>query len=415
MLRKVSLILVLAMLTIVVSIGIVGAQDDTLVIGVLTDHSGALQNYGFEQTQGFELGLEYATDGTMTVGGRPIEVVVMDNGSDADTAAQQARELIEVEGAEILFGTVSSGVTLGLKQIAAENEVILMMGPSASGGLTVATNEEEQVLLDNSFRACRSGSQDAFAIADWALENVGENYVILAQDYAFGQAVAGAYEYVFGASGATFVQETIFAPFDTTDFTPYAQQILDSGADGFILIWAGTGIITLTEQFEELGVYDQIPQVAPFSSTEDLLSAPPGAGTFGVSIYHWSLPDNPVNDWLIAGHVSRFGSLPDLFSECGFASAQAIIYGIEAAIENGSTALDATFPENLRPALEGLEWEGPKGHYILRAGDHQVLVPMYVVEVTEVNQDVGMVFFELVNEISPDDYVLPCISLNCPE
>ncbi|NDJ87470.1 MAG: ABC transporter substrate-binding protein, partial [Chloroflexi bacterium] len=61
-------------------------QEDTLKIGVLADHSGLLQLYGFEQSQGFELGLEYATNGTMEVAGRPIEVIIRDNASDIDTS-----------------------------------------------------------------------------------------------------------------------------------------------------------------------------------------------------------------------------------------------------------------------------------------------------------------------------------------
>ncbi|HMT22578.1 MAG TPA: ABC transporter substrate-binding protein, partial [Promineifilum sp.] len=66
---------------------------EDLVIGLMTDKSGALAIYGPSQTQGFYLGLEYATDGTMEVAGRPIVVVEKDNGSDPDTGVQQAREL----------------------------------------------------------------------------------------------------------------------------------------------------------------------------------------------------------------------------------------------------------------------------------------------------------------------------------
>ena len=52
---------------------------EELVIGLMTDKSGALAIYGPSQTQGFYLGLEYATEGTMEVAGRPIRVVEMDN------------------------------------------------------------------------------------------------------------------------------------------------------------------------------------------------------------------------------------------------------------------------------------------------------------------------------------------------
>ena len=50
---------------------------EELVIGLMTDKSGALAIYGPSQTQGFYLGLEYATEGTMEVAGRPIRVVEM--------------------------------------------------------------------------------------------------------------------------------------------------------------------------------------------------------------------------------------------------------------------------------------------------------------------------------------------------
>ncbi|MCP3975394.1 MAG: ABC transporter substrate-binding protein, partial [bacterium] len=53
-----------------------------VVIGLMTDKSGPLAIYGPSQTQGFYLGLEYATNGTMEVAGRPIVVIEKDNGSN---------------------------------------------------------------------------------------------------------------------------------------------------------------------------------------------------------------------------------------------------------------------------------------------------------------------------------------------
>ena len=50
-------------------------EGEPLVVGLMTDKSGALAIYGPSQTQGFYLGLEYATDGTMEVAGRPITVI----------------------------------------------------------------------------------------------------------------------------------------------------------------------------------------------------------------------------------------------------------------------------------------------------------------------------------------------------
>ena len=91
-------------------------------------------------------------------------------------------------------------------------------------------------------------------IAAWAVENVGTNYVQLAPDYAFGYGSVAAFEFGFGQKGATFVADPIYAPTDTTEFTPYLQQVIDSGADGVIITWAGASAITLFQQAAELGL-----------------------------------------------------------------------------------------------------------------------------------------------------------------
>jgi len=113
MFRKVILLVTLALL--VLGVGALSAQDsEPLVIGLLVDQSGPLTIYGFELEYGFKLGLLYeagidpadydndmdAALAAVQIAGRSIEVIVRDNASNADTAASQARELIEQEGAE---------------------------------------------------------------------------------------------------------------------------------------------------------------------------------------------------------------------------------------------------------------------------------------------------------------------------
>ncbi|MEO0563350.1 MAG: ABC transporter substrate-binding protein, partial [Chloroflexota bacterium] len=129
--------LIATMIMLLLSVSVAFAQDEEPIrIGLLTDTSGPLTIYGVELQNGFELGIDYATDGTMEIAGRPVEILVRDNASDPDTAASQARELIEREGVEILVGTVSSGVTVQLQSIAEDFDVILMAGPAASPGVT---------------------------------------------------------------------------------------------------------------------------------------------------------------------------------------------------------------------------------------------------------------------------------------
>ncbi len=376
------------------------AQDgEVLKIGLMTDLSAVLQLYGVELENGFTLGLDYATDGTMTVAGRPVEIVVRDYANDADLAATQARELIEVEGVEVLVGAPSSGVTQGLVDIAAEYGVILMAGPAADPRLT------GEFFKPTTFRACRNSYQDAFDIASWAVENVGTNYMQLAPDYAFGYGSVAAFDYAFMQKGASFVQDAIYAPTDTTEFTPYLQQVIDSGADGVIITWAGASAINLFQQASEMGLGtdpDKPVIITGFNSNDIVKAAsdPSQIGSIGLIVYHYTLPNNAVNDWLVEQHKAKYNDVPDLFTECGFATAQALVAGVEMA--NGST-----LPEDLIPQLEGLTWDGPKGSYYMRPEDHQALMPMYVVKLVNLD-DPDQKYYELVGEVSAEDAAPPC-------
>ena len=88
------------------------AAGKPLVIGEMTDNSGVLAIYGPLFERGFEIGLDYVTDGTRTIAGRPIEVVLKDTASNTEKGATLAREAIEKDGAEILLGVPSSPVAL---------------------------------------------------------------------------------------------------------------------------------------------------------------------------------------------------------------------------------------------------------------------------------------------------------------
>ena len=378
------------------------ATGEPLKIGVMSDLSGGLVLFGVEMVNGLQIGFDYATGGTMAAGGRPIELITLDDTSDVEAGAAAARELIEAEGVEILIGNTSSAVALQVQQIADENGVVYFAAPAASPDITGANWNE------HTFRACRDAAQDGLTMAAYSLENVGENYVILAEDYAFGQATAAGFQASFGALGANFLtEEPIYAPSDTTDFTPYINQVKDVNPEGLILIWAtNTSGTILFDQLGTQGVAGVVPIITGFSSNDTVALLDPGfVGATGLIVYHYTLPDTEANDYLVAQHNELFGGNPDLFSECGFTTAQAVVAGLEAT--GGDTD-----PAVLIPALETLTWEGPKGTYTMRAADHQALASMYIVELTSVD-DRDEAYFELVEEVSGDESAPPCTAPNC--
>ena len=346
---------------------------EVLKIGQIGMMSGAMALYGQQQQRGFALGLEYAAegkkdaDGRWIVAGRPVEVIVKDDEGNPEKAVALAQELIEKDGVELLQGPVSSASAVALTNVALQNKMILMIDPAASAFPTGA-NFNPYV-----FRTSRTNFDDTLVIAKYLVENIGKNFAHIYVDNAFGQGSAIALEYSVNKFGGKVVAN-VAAPFDTTDFTPYIQKAMDSGAENLFLTWAGTGYVTLFQQLSDLGALEKMKVATGFGDNASFAAVFGSAvGTIGLNVYHWSVPTNPVNDWLVKRHVEEYKEYPDLFTAGGFASAIALAEGLKKT--NGDASGDAMIP-----ALEGLKFEGPKGTYYLRPEDHVAEQPMNILE-----------------------------------
>ncbi|HMA35783.1 MAG TPA: substrate-binding domain-containing protein [Chloroflexia bacterium] len=372
-----------------------------VTVGLLTDDSGALSIYGPMFEHGFAIGLDYATGGTGAVLGHPVNVVTKDTASNVDTGVALAREAIEKDGAKILVGVPSSGVALAVSALAAQNKIPYLAAPAASPDLTGKSWNPY------TFRTSRTSGQDALTMGT-ALNGMGKKFVQLAPDYAFGRGSAAAFYSVVKAGGGTFVTNdtptglgTVFAPLDTTDFTPYLNQILDSGADVVIVTWAGTGFVPLFQQMQQLGIYDKMTVATGFGDNQTLAKGYADAvGSVGLIIYHYSLFDTPVNRVLVQRYNDQYKTPPDLFTEEGFTAAQMVVRALEST--NGAADADGVIK-----AWEGLRFEGPKGTYTVRASDHVLLQSMALAKLINVT-DPESKFFQIVKIYSPEETAPPC-------
>ncbi|MHB0924679.1 MAG: substrate-binding domain-containing protein [Bellilinea sp.] len=379
-----------------------------LKIGQIGMMSGAMALYGLQQQRGFELGLEYASGGQKDDAGhwiianRPVEVLIRDDEGNPEKAVQLARELIEKDGVELLQGPVSSASAAALTTVALENKIILMVDPAASFLIT------GQYFNPYVFRTSRTSFDDVMVIAKYLVENVGGKFTHIGVDNAFGQGSGAALDYAVKAYGGE-VLEQIYAPFETTDFTPYIQQAMDTGADVLFLTWSGTGYVTLFQQLADLGALDAMQVATGYGDNASFAAVfgPAVVDQIGLNVYHYTAADTEVNKWLTEKHLEAYGEPPDLFTAGGMASALALAAALE------KTEGDAT-GDVMITALEGLQFEGPKGTYFIRPEDHVCLQPMNILKL--VNLDPGLdaqgrptyAFFETVYVTAFDELKIPC-------
>jgi branched-chain amino acid transport system substrate-binding protein len=279
--------------------------------------------------------------------------------------------------------------------------VLYLAGPAASPDITGKNFNRY------TFRAGRSSIHDALTMGT-ALTGMGKKFIQIAPDYAFGRGSAAAFYNVIKAKGGTFVKNdnttdfgTVFAPQDTTDFIPYLNQIVDSGAEVLVVTWAGTGFVPLFQQMQQAGIFDSMVVATGMGDNQTMAKGYADAtGSVGVSVYHYAMFDTAINTWLVDKHKAKYNSPPDLFTESGFIAAQMMVRSI--TMNNGEA--DA---EGLIKALEGMSFDGPKGTYTIRAGDHDLLQPMTLVKLKNTT-DKDFKFFELVKAFKPEETAPPC-------
>jgi branched-chain amino acid transport system substrate-binding protein len=369
--------------------------------------SGVMALYGQQQVRGFELGLEYMSggvtdaEGRWVIAGRPVEVITKDTEGDPEKGVALAMELIEKDGVELLQGPVSSSVAAALTTVAMENQIVLMVDPAAS---TFITGEYFNPYV---FRTSRTNFDDTLVIAKYLVENVGPNFAHIGVDNAFGQGSGVALAYSVDKFGGEVIAD-IYAPFDTTDFTPYIQQAMDSGAENLFLTWSGTGYVTLFQQLADLGALDEMTVATGYGDNASFAAVYGAAmDQIGLNVYHYTVPENEINDWLVARHLEEFNEPPDLFTAGGMASAIALVSALEAT--GGDAGSDAMIG-----ALEGLKFEGPKGTYYLRPEDHVCEQPMNILRLVNLEPDLDgdgvpeYAFFETVDVTEYDALGVPC-------
>ncbi|MFZ5816117.1 MAG: substrate-binding domain-containing protein [Bacillota bacterium] len=361
-------------------------------IAVVTSRSGLFEAWGTHSLRGFEIGLEYATGGTMEVAGRKLEVKVYDDQGKPDVGKAMTEQAITEWKADFIMGTVSSGIATQMIPVIDQYKKIFIVEPAAADNITGANFSKYL------FRTGSNTSQDALAGAVGATK-MGKKIVQLAPDYQWGKDSAGAWEGIMKANGATV--ENVFAPQETTDFTPYFQRILAMKPEVLVVHWAGANGTKLFQQAGEQGVYQKVKVtggIADFAAMKTMGAK--AAGMSGMVKYFHTLPKNPVNDYLIKRHKEKHnGELPDLFTGGGMAAGIAIVEGLKKT--GGDTDAD-----KLVAAMEGMKFPSPKGEMEFRKEDHQALQTMYLVELA-MNEGFDFPTPKLIQELKPSETAPP--------
>jgi branched-chain amino acid transport system substrate-binding protein len=320
--------------------------------------------------ESYRLGWQLAVEEINAEGGvlgRPLEVLVRDDGGQASAAVTHANELVVREGVALLMGTFLSNVGLAVADFANQRRVLFL----ASEPLSTALTWEEG--NPYTWRLRPSVYMQNHMLAEEAAQLDATRWAVIAPNYEYGQSAVRWFKELLKERRPEieFVEEQ-WPPQGRLEAGPVVQALLQADPDAIYNATFATDLVRFVREGEVRGLFEGREVVSLLTGEPEYLDplgaeAPEG---WIVTGYPWSKIDTPEHQRFLDAFQERWNEPPKLGAVVGYAA----IYSVAEAIEKaGSTDTDAMIE-----AMAGLEVMTPFGPITWREIDQQATMGAYV-------------------------------------
>lgn len=349
-------------------------ESGPITIGAVLDITGAGASLGVPERQTLEL-LAEQLQAEGGIDGREVELIIEDNQSTEDGAAQAMNKLVNTDEADIVLGASRTGPSLAMRPIAESSQTPM---------ISLAAN---QAIVEGSDWVFKSAQNDRVVIERMIeyMAEQGWTTVGLARDASgFGEGVQEMFDEIGADAGISVVAVERFAP-DATDFTAQMVNLRDADADVNV-IWGIPPAAGLAQRaYAQLGITTPVMQSHGIGNQVFLDTAAEAANglvaPLGRLVVADQLPeDDPQKEVITAfveAYTAEYGEGPSTFAGHAYDGWQ---LAVEALREVG------TDPQAVRDHLEGVEdFVGISGTFTMTPEDHSGLSKDALVLVTVEN------------------------------
>ena len=280
--------------------------QDAIRLGFLTILTGALASPGKDMENGIELFLkEHHT----SLGGRRVELTVLDSGGQPAGTLTKTRELVEQRRVNVLIGPLAAFEAYAIAPYVNQHKVPTISPSAAADDLT------QRKATPYFVRATSTSSQPTQPFGTYAATTLGyKKIATIADDFAFGHEVVAGFHKAFEDAGGQIAQK-LWPPLGAADQSPYISQ-LKKDVDAVFIGFAGVAAIRFLKQFEEAGLKGKIPVLANQTAVDESLLKNMGDEAVGVvSTMHYSAAlDTPPNKKFVAAYRQAYGADPGYYA-----------------------------------------------------------------------------------------------------
>ena len=375
--------------------------------GFTVPQSGPYSSEGQDELRAYRLAVEHLNNGGGWVDnwsdlsgdgvlGNQIQFVSGDTATDADTARQTARRMIQRDQAIMLSGGSSSAVAIAIQELCQREKVQYMCCLTHSNETTGSN------CVRYSFREMFNAYMTAQALVPPVTNEYGQNnnFYQLYADYSWGQTQQASMKKFFSEAGWSQIN-SVATPLGTKDFSSYLSQVPRGRTDVLFLNHYGLDGANSLSQAKDMGLHNDMEIVVPLYN-RPMAQAAGGAigGIYGTVAWDSQIDNTPSNQFTQA-FQNKYSRTPS--GPAQLAYAQTLQYA--AAVERAGTF----YPPEVIKQLEGFQYNNiGMGQETMRKCDHQAQRAVPVVKGLPQDQQQQGQFFEIVNLTPADQLGYSC-------
>jgi branched-chain amino acid transport system substrate-binding protein len=339
------------------------AQQNTLRVGLLLPQSQLYPMIGTNFRAGMDLFLAQRSSAD-----RPIALIAHEYGTTPSTALEQASTWITNDQADLIVGSLSSGIAATLHPLLHERQMPLLV--SNIGANLTRDDRQSPYIIRNSF----SYWQSSWAMGRWAAGNMGKQAFVASSFYDSGYDSLYAFQLGFESAGGTIISTKVtHLPTDAGELQTLMAEIDQAQPDLVFAAYSGAQANDFVHAYAQAGLSTRIPLLGSGFLVDESLLSQQGDAALGIkTALPWARTlDLPANQAFTSAFKNFSGRPADPFAVLGYDAARLI-----------STAANSAGDTNqLRQALVAAAFDSPRGAVRMDETLLEISTPLYLREV----------------------------------
>src|SRR5438552_1771789 len=338
--------------------------QEKLKIGIIATLSGPPAVLGQQLRNGFNLAVK-TLDGKL--GGREVEVIVVDDELKPDLAVTKVKALVGRDKVEFVVGPIFSNVLAAIMKPVTEGGAILI---SPNAGTSNFAGKE----CNPNFFVTSYQNDQVFAVSGKHAKDSGIKKVFLmAPNYQAGKDALAGFKAFFKGE----IADEVYVPLNQLDFSAELTKIAAAKPDAIYVFLPGGMGVNFVKQFRQAELAATITFLSAFTVDESTLPAQQDAalGFFGGANWAPDL-DNPQNKAFVAAYERDFGAVPATYAFQAYDAALLIDSALKAT--GGKT----DNKDALRAALMKADFKSLRGGFKFNT-NHYPIQDFYLVKVAK--------------------------------